>query len=324
MAIYCYSRAAICWSELLRILGSDLTLHKLEVFCLVAKLESVSRAAEYFGLSQPVITAHIRSLEKKLGVKIVKRQGRGISVTADGQRVLIWANEIISKTTELKRELGASSSGHRGSVIISSSMSVGSYLLPGKVVEFRRSHPNAEIGVTTHTPKIAVKAIREGQADFGISILDQNQDISGFDVVPIASDNLVLLSSPKRRLQNWSLAREQLALLPFVAPERSSSRRGIEDSELLKAGIVRRNIVLEFGHAEAIMRAVRSDIGLAFLFRSSIEDELTMGNLRIVKVDGLHIKVPVYLIKRREKSLSPLQKEFYDYLHDAFKGPLSN
>ena len=56
--------------------GSDLTLHKLEVFRLTAELESVSLAAERLGLAQPVVTAHIRSLERKLGVRLTARHGR--------------------------------------------------------------------------------------------------------------------------------------------------------------------------------------------------------------------------------------------------------
>lgn len=114
----------------MRLLGSELTLHKLEVLHTVAQLESVSRAAERLGIAQPVVTSHIRSIERKLGVKLTQRRGRNIAFTDEGMRVLTWADEIVTRTRELQRELSDSEAGLTGSVVISSSLSVGSISCP--------------------------------------------------------------------------------------------------------------------------------------------------------------------------------------------------
>jgi DNA-binding transcriptional LysR family regulator len=138
--------------------------------------------------------------------------------------------------------------------------------------------------------------------------------MSGIDVVPVGTDELVLVCAGGRRLPRKPLAPADLAAMPFVTAQRQSARRMIEDNALLELGIVRKNIVLEFGHAEAIKRAVRCDIGAAFLFRSSISDELSAGTIRIVPVKALHIEVPICLTKRRDKYLSAFQKALYDDL----------
>jgi LysR family transcriptional regulator, low CO2-responsive transcriptional regulator len=297
--------------------GSDLTLHKLEVFRVTAELESVSRAAERLGLAQPVVTAHIRSLERKLGVRLTARHGRRIRITEQGIRVLVWATDVLTRTHELQRELSDSIAGRKGSVIVATSMSVGSYMLPQRLVDFRRKHPDVDIAVKTATPRDALNAIREGQADFAVSFLDPYYEMSGLDVVPVGIDELVLVGAARRAMQRSPLNLADIANLPFVTAQRQSARRMIEDSALLEREVVRKNIVLEFGHAEAIKRAVRCDMGLAFLFRCSISDELAMGSLRVVPVKGLDIEAPICLTRRRDKYLSPSQSALYDYLRSG-------
>ena len=90
----------------MRALDSYFTLQKLEVFCLVVELQSVTRAAEQLCVSQPVISAHLRTMEAKLGVKLVKRSGRHIALTGWGERVYTWASDVMTRTREMEREFG--------------------------------------------------------------------------------------------------------------------------------------------------------------------------------------------------------------------------
>jgi LysR family transcriptional regulator, low CO2-responsive transcriptional regulator len=157
-------------------------------------------------------------------------------------------------------------------------------------------------------------AVREGQADFAISFLDPQYDMSGLDVVPVGNDELVLVCAADWPAPDRLLTHKEIGGMPFVTAQRQSARRMIEDSALLELGVVRKNIVLEFGHAEAMKRAVRGGIGAAFLFRSSIGDEIASGTLRVLKVKDLQIEVPICLTRRRDKYFSPFQKALYDYI----------
>jgi LysR family transcriptional regulator, low CO2-responsive transcriptional regulator len=302
----------------MRLLGSELTLHKLEVFSTVARLESVTRAAESLHIAQPVVTAHIRSLEAKLGVRLTMRQGRRIRITPDGERVLAWAEDVISRTHELERELTDTKSGGQGSAVIATSMTIGSYVIPSKLVEFRRSAPNGVISVLTGTPRTVFEAIREGRADFGVSILDPLQDVAGLDLEAIGSDELVLVCKPGGKFDRPNLQPKQLETLPFIAAQGNTARRDVEDSALLKIGVARRNYVLEFGHGEAMMRAVRTDVGLAFLFKSSIVEELENRSLKIIPLKDFKIEVAIYLIKRSAKYFSSFQSKLFEFVREGF------
>jgi LysR family transcriptional regulator, low CO2-responsive transcriptional regulator len=303
----------------MRLLGSELTLHKLEVFCAVARLEGVTRAAESLHVAQPVVTAHIRSLEEKLGVRLTTRQGRRIKITPEGERVLAWAEDVMSRTHELQRELADSRRGLKGSAVIATSMTVGSYVIPEKIVAFRLEHHDGDISVLTATPRTVIDAIREGRADFGVSILDPQQDLSGLDIEAIGDDELVLACRPKGRFDKPKLTLKQIERMPFVAAQGHSARREIEDSALFRLGAVRRNIILEFGHGEAMMRSVRTDLCVGFLFRSSIEEELRQGSLKIIELENLEVKVSIYIIKRTGKYFSTFQGKLFEFLKNKFR-----
>src|SRR6266487_757938 len=95
-----------------------ISLHKLDVLSRVVQLGGVSRAAEDLFVAQPVVTSHIRSLERRLDVVLFYREGRQFHLTDAGQIVHAWAQDVLTRTRELERDLGALSDGSTGNVVL--------------------------------------------------------------------------------------------------------------------------------------------------------------------------------------------------------------
>jgi DNA-binding transcriptional LysR family regulator len=83
-----------------------------------------------------------------------------------------------------------------------------------------------------------MNAVREGQADFAISILDAQYEMSGLDVAPVGVDELVLVCASSSPVPNRALTPKDISGMTFVTAQRHSARRMIEDGALLKLGIV--------------------------------------------------------------------------------------
>jgi DNA-binding transcriptional ArsR family regulator len=113
-----------------RVFASQATLHKLEVFCMVCELESVTRVADRMRVAPPVVTAHLRFLEKKPGVRLFERSGRRLMLTVAGRRVNKWASDVITRSRELERELDLAIDGELASAVVAASMTVASYVFP--------------------------------------------------------------------------------------------------------------------------------------------------------------------------------------------------
>ncbi|MGK9055323.1 LysR substrate-binding domain-containing protein [Neorhizobium petrolearium] len=306
----------------MRSLVSQLSIHKLEVFCTVIELNSFSRAAQKLNITQPVVSAHIKGLTEKFEVPLLVRNGRRIVLTEDGERVHRWARELVSRTLEFEREMSDSQRGVMGRASVGASMTIGSYLLPRLVSEFRRSHPQGEISVQSYNPIAATDAIHSGTCDYSFTIMDPRHDVEDLDAEPIADDELILVTSERIPPLDGPLTPEVIAGLPFVSAQAGMPRREIEENLLERYGIRRRSIILEFGHAESLKQAVQAGAGYAFVFRSSLRDEFKTGALREVKTPGMVLKVPVYLVRRPNKRLSSFQQRLMDFLIDEITAQL--
>jgi DNA-binding transcriptional LysR family regulator len=300
-----------------RIFASQATLHKLEIFCMVCQMQSVTRVAERMGVAQPVVTAHLRFLEDKLGVRLFVRQGRRIALTEAGERVLKWANEVVTRTRELERELSAATDTAVGSVVVAASMTVASYVLPRLFARFRETNPHGEIALQISNPRAVTDSVREGSCDFALCILDPRHDVDGLNVERIWEEQLVLVAAPDSTLIGDAADIRTLADLPFITSPRNQVRRELEDDALRAYGIVRNRIVLEFGHPEAMKQAVRNHAGVAFVLETSVRDELKRGLLRKVETPDLNLPVPMFLVHRRGKTFSALQARLLNFVRDA-------
>ena len=127
----------------------------------------------------------------------------------------------------------------------------------------------------------------------------------------------VLVVAADSTLVGDSADPQTIAKLPFISSPRQQVRRELEEDALYAHGIRHREVVLEFGHPEAMKQAVRHHAGIAFVLESCVRDELARGLLRQVATPGLDLPVPVFLIHKRGKSFSRFQSRLMDFVRGA-------
>jgi len=302
---------------LMRRFDSQLTLRKIEIFCLVAELQSVTRASQHLFVSQPVVTAHLRSLEEKLGAPLLRREGRGVVLTPAGVRVFKWGKEMVAKTRELERELAGQIEVGSGRAVVASSMSVGSYLLPPIVCNFQLQHPEGLVEVVISNPQAAMDAARAGICDFSVLIVSPDQITTGLTVEPLWDEPLLLMSAPGSKWVGDSTNGEEMGRLPFISTSNSAVMYQLEEGQLRNNGIPSRRIVLYLGHPEAQKEAVRRDVGVCFFTRSAVEENLKRGDMRWVKTPDFDLSIPLYTVHREDKDFSPFQQALKAYIEAA-------
>jgi len=295
-----------------------INLHKLEVLCLVVELDSVTAAAEALFVAQPVATAHIRTLENRLGTKIFYREGRRLHLTESGRAVHAWAADVLARTRELDRHLTGLSEGSRGSVAVGASMSLGSYRLPPLLTEFRRANPGVELRLGIADTEHAIDDARAGVVDFALVVSDADLEVPGLASEPLGHEELVLVAAPGAEPAGGEVGPEELAGLPFVEAPEGIVRRRFVDRCLGAVGLGERDVVLELGHPEAMKRAVRDGVGVSMLFRSAVAEEVELGMLREVRLAGADVRVPVYLVHRKGKEFSPPHRALLDAIRAEF------
>ena len=124
-----------------------MTEDQLLAFITVARHRSLSRAASELDLGQPTISDRLRSLERDLGVALVKRQGRGVTLTPEGEAFISYAQRTLDVLKQGKETVRAAHTGSGGRVSIAVTVTAGAYLFAPALVAFQQEHPDIDVQV---------------------------------------------------------------------------------------------------------------------------------------------------------------------------------
>jgi LysR family transcriptional regulator, low CO2-responsive transcriptional regulator len=298
-----------------------ITLNKLKVFALVVELGSVTQAADRLYVAQPVVSAHIRSLEERVGAKLFYREGRSTYLTEAGRTVHAWASDILTRTRELERNLDGLTDGTRGSVVVGASMTVGSYSLPPVLAGFRRERPQVQIRMNILDPDHVIPDTESGENDFAVVLVRVDPSSPGLVAEEIGHEEFVLVAGTGTDPPGPEVSSEELRELWFVEAQARTLRRRHADAAFKQLGLTSRKVAIELGHPEAMKRAVMSGLGVSLMYRSSVTAELEMGALREIQIGGAGwLASPVFLLHRKDKVFSAVQLDLISAIRLEFAG----
>ncbi len=292
-------------------------LSKFRVFLALAKTKSFSRAAEVLGISQPVVSIYVKQLEEEYRVKLVDRLGRKNVLTKDGELFLKYVREILRLEEKLREEFSAKRGVLKGKLRVGGSNIPGTYVLPRIVGGFLGQHKGVRLSVFIGDSMEVQRKVVEGELEFGVvgAVFDGKR----LDSRPLLKDELVLIAP--REFEKERISPEDLSRLPYVQRESGSGTRKTVEAYLKeRTGSQNLNVVLYLSSNEAIKRAVMAGAGLSFVSSLSVEDELSQGILKRVKVDGFDVTREFYLVKRKGKTLSPVGEALFNYFLERCEG----
>lgn len=297
------------------------SLHKLKIFDHVVQLGSVSRAAERLYVAQPVVTAHVRSLEERVGARLFCRAGRHLRLTEAGRAAHAWVTDVLRLTRELERHLDGVSDGSQGAVVVGSSMAVGGYLLPEVLVAFKLERPLVNIRLSVNDSEHAIADTLNGENDFAVVPSEDPPATETLVAELLGVEELVFVCAPDSDWAGTSYTVAQLAELPFVEAPTGLIRRSFVETEMSRVGIHDRTIAIEMGHPEAMKQATRAGLGVAVLSFTSVARELECGELCRIEVAGVHeLGFPAYLVHHKDKLFTVAHLDLMERIREFFAG----
>ena len=296
-----------------------MNLKQLEAFARVAEAKSFSEAAKILYLTQPTVSAHVASLEKELGVCLLMRSTKEVSLTEEGEILYDYAMQMLELEQQIRERFG--SRKKEGAVLrIAASTLPSQYLLPEIMVRFRERYPGVRLRVMETDSTGAVEQILSRRADIGFAgtVLEEKQCV----YIPFYQDELVVII-PGEGLEGPESAAETAAWIrrmPVILREEGSGTRkeaqrllrqmGIELSEL--------NIVASIQNQETIKRSVRNGMGISILSRLAAEDEIRSGVLRAVPLGETGGKRNINLVFDRRSLHSTEAEKLIDLVKEMY------
>ena len=289
----------------------------LETFCRVAALKSFSRAADDLFLTQPTVSGHILSLERSLSLRFFDRTGREVRLTKAGEMFLQYASKILMIRKDLLNALSEFSQGIRGELSLGASTIPGEYLLPKLMGAFKREHPLFALSLKIADSKKIVQELLQGEIEFGLIGAKLNHPSLQYE--KYEEDEIIIVAPSDHLLaRKRSVSFEDLLKEPWIIREEGSGTQMAVEKALKKKGKSLKdfNVVVEMGSTSSVKEGVRAKLGLAFISRRAVEEELDRNLFSAIPLhEGMEsISRQIYIVAHRGKTLSPIGTEFLRFL----------
>jgi DNA-binding transcriptional LysR family regulator len=284
-------------------------LYSLQVFQAIATERSFSRAAERLLRTQPAVSLALQRLEQEVGEKLIDRSGKDLLLTDAGRTVLDYARRFQSLQQELENSLAELRDNATGRLAIGANESTTLYLLR-HIERYRALYPRIKVQVRRSLSSRIPNELLDGNLELGVISYDPADERIRSKV--IFTDALAFVVSPDHRLAHRKtvsiadLASEQFIAHNVVSPYREVVLREFQ------AHKVALRMDVEMPTIEAIRKLVQNNMGVAFLPRMCVEQEIEQGVLCEVKVRELHVERKVRLIYPTRRALSHAARAFLE------------
>jgi molybdate transport repressor ModE-like protein len=282
---------------------------RLKLLVEIERHGSVSAAARAIGIGQPSASEHLRLLETSAGQRLVERNGRGSRLTEAGQVLAGRAAQALATLSAAEEELHALAGLESGTVHIGASTTPGVYLLPDTLGCFRREHPNVAVEVEIASTGEILERLLGGRIQ--LALVGEPEPDERIALEPFLADEVVGVAKPGTvRLRSGKARAADLAEHTLLARESRSSTRRLAEGALAEAG-VRPRQVWALGSSEAIKRAAAAGLGVAFLSRYAVAEEVARGDLESFRLAGRpRIERMLHVARLARRPLSPRERGF--------------
>lgn len=282
---------------------------QLEIFLEVARLSSFSRAAEKRYRTQPAISSQIRALEEEVGARLLDRSGGRVSLTAAGKLFFKYAEDTLEHRKVILTEIAETERVPRGQIVVGANEGTCLHILPEVFAQFKRDYPGVSVSIKRSDYAKILESILENVVDFGVVSLPVNDNRLQAEL--IHRDELVVITCSGHPLASKkSVTVTEVAAFPLVVPKAGHTRDALDT--LFYDRNLKPKLAMELDSSELLKRFVAADVGIGFIARSNIQEDIRARALAAIPLADAQVRRDLALVFRKDKSLSRAAKAFMD------------
>jgi DNA-binding transcriptional LysR family regulator len=246
-----------------------LELRQLEYFQRVGQVQNITKAAAELRISQPSVTVAIRKLEEELGVKLLDRSQKQISLTIEGKSCLKRTDDILARIRDLVSDMNDYRLAQKGIVKIGITPVIGAFFFPSALARFRKMHPRVQVSVIEEGSLSLTNRLERGDLDLAIMITSKSP--SRLETAPVARGQLLVCFSRHHPLAGMGkVSFAKLRDQPFIMFREDTISRQMVMEECTRIGFSP-HIVFSSSQIETVMGMVRQGVGISFLLDAIVK-----------------------------------------------------
>ncbi len=286
---------------------------ELAAFVTALEAASIQGAADALLLTQSAVTKRIQSLERRIGGELLERGRFGVRPTALGRTVYPPAKRALESLAEVTRAAELSRGAEATELRLSASLTIGEFVLPAWLAEFRSVHPDIHPQLELINSRGVLDAVRERRAEIGF--VEGLDPLAGWETITIAHDRLVVVVAAEHRWAGRrSVSPRDLLTDPYLTRETASGTRAVAEGALARIGVELAPAMVAASF-QSLKRALDAG-GFTVISELTIEAEQRTGTLVGLPIRGVDLRRELHAIRRRRPALSAAGRLFWRWLRE--------
>jgi DNA-binding transcriptional LysR family regulator len=276
---------------------TGLNATNVRVFEAVARLHSVTLAADELETSQPYVSKQIAVMEEQLAVQLFARVGRRLYLTQAGEMLHQHTKVVVESLKQAEEMLSRAASASQKRLRIATS-TTGMYMLPEWLAGFKHV-ADLETTVLVTSGDEVERQVISGEADLGF--IASRPRSRSLVVHVVAEDSLALAVQKDHPLATRSsVSLDELSKERFIVREPESASRALTERRIFQKRPDWK-FRLQINHIDAIKSSLEEGLGISFISKRAIDRELQSGTLAMVPVDGVDLRRPICMLTNAHK-----------------------
>lgn len=261
---------------------------RIKTFLILCKELNYTNTAKILHITQPAVSQHIKYLEEDLGVKLFHYDGKVLELTREGKILYDFAMAAESSSYRTKKLISIPINS-LPPIRFGTTLTIGEYTMPKLLKKMIIDYPTMEISMEISNTQILLQKLENGEIDF--AIVEGHFNKFDYHTYLFAHESFIGVCSPNNQLSSGEIQFKEIFNERLLIREKGSGSREIFEQILYEHNTSMENFnnIIEIGNINIIKQLVEEDIGVSFLYKEAVENELSNKNLSKILIKDFDV-----------------------------------
>lgn len=269
--------------------------HRLQTFLTLCETRNYTKTAEKLNMTQPAVSQHIQFLENYYDLVLISGKGKNFSLTEEGKALQEYVRTLKANSERILPLLHRIKNQAKP-LNFGATLTIGEYMVPSILYRIFKENPETNISMVVENTNVLQNMLWEGKIDF--ALLEGHFNQNQFEFKLISDEAFIGICSPNNKIASKTISMEDLLEQNLILREPGSGTRDILEQALYNQNLSIKdfNRIIEIGNMNVIKELCHQDIGITFMYREAVKNELSQGYLKEIPIYNFHINHPFNFI----------------------------